>query len=243
MIYIDGRTGSKELLPIFQRIGAPCEIAKPDLPFGDFAMDGNGPNGPITLGFERKTLHDMLACIEDSRYSAHQRPGMMKLYDKSFLIIEGCWKPHEDGTLMEGYRAGSSWGQCKYRSRPTMYSKLRRYLISVSLSGVIVMYTRDMFQTAYDVTEHYHYFSKAWNKHTSLIETQKLAIPQLSGKPSLRRRWASELTDIGVKGSLEAERYFKSAQDLANSDAMDWMVLPGIGPKTATRIIKEIRGK
>lgn len=240
MILVDSRIGSHELLPYIRKCGVPA--IETMLDFGDFAFEGNGPDGKIMVGVERKTLHDMLSCIDDNRYAAHQRPGMMQAYDKSFLIVEGNWKPHDrDGTLMEGFRGGSVWGQCKFRSGRIMYSKLRRYLFSISLSGVVVVYSRDLVQTSIDICEMYHWFQKPWTGHTSLIELQKLAIPQLVGKPSLCRKWANDLSDIGTKFSIEAERVFgRSAIKMANGSESDWLKIKGVGVSTARNIIKEI---
>lgn len=238
MILVDDRTGSVELLPYIKRNNVPT--TKLRLDFGDFCMEGNGPKGKISIGVERKTLHDILHCIDDGRYN-QQRIGMRETYDMSFLLIEGVWKPSEDGTLYEGFRGGSIFGPCKYRTQRVNYSKLRRYLLSVSLSGVVVIYTRDILQTAYDLCEIYHYFQKRFEAHTSLLSLPELGLPDLRGKPSLCRRWAGELSDIGVKLSLEAERLFGgSAQRLANSSELDWMKIRGVGLETAKRIIKEI---
>lgn len=239
MILVDSRIGSIEVLPYIKKHSIPC--MEDNLEFGDFAFEGNGPKGKINIGIERKTLHDILHCIDDSRYTAHQLPGMAQTYDKSFLLIEGLWKPHEDGTLMEGFRGGTSWGPLRYRSNRVMYSKLRRYLFSVSLSGVVVLYSRDIQQTATDICEVYHYFQKQWSNHTSLLELQKLAIPCMTGKPSLCLKWASDLSDIGVKLGMEAEKLFRrSPIRLATSQETDWLRIKGIGVPTARRIIEEI---
>lgn len=241
MIFVDRRVGSKELIPIIRKIGVRVEES--DLPFGDACFEGNGPDGTITIGIERKTLHDMLHCIDDARYVG-QRLGMQRLYNKSYLMLEGCWKPHEQGFLMEGFNTGTSWGFCRYRSRQTMYSKLRRYLFSMGLGAnpPQVIYTRDMFQSAYDICECFHYFQKKWADHTSLLEVHTLAIPELSMRPSLTRRWAAQLKDIGVKYSIEAENLFRKPIKLAQSSESDWLRIPGIGVKTARQIIKEIWG-
>lgn len=241
MILVANDTGSKELLPIIQRLGVPAELC--ELPFGDFAFEGNGPKGPIAVGVERKALHDMLHCIDDARYSAHQMPGMREMYQKSYLMVEGLWRPHDpEGWLMQFHPSSQKWAYCNPGGRRVLYSKLRRYLFSVSLSDVTVMFTRDQFQTAYDVVELFHYFSKSWQNHTSLLEVQKLNIPNLGGKPSLVRRWASDLEDIGVKYSLEAERMFKHPINLAQASEFEWMRIKGIGVRTAQKIVREIQG-
>lgn len=241
MILVDSRIGSVELLPHIKRLGVPTE--KASLPFGDIAFEGQGREGTIAVGVERKTLHDMLNCIDDARYNGHQRLGMAEYYQVNFLLIEGLWKPHDPhGTLMEGFKGGTSWAECRYRSSRVMYAKLRRYLFSVSLSGVHVLYTRDLVQTAFDICECWHYFQKPWRSHTSLLEMQKLNLPTLNGKPSLVRKWAADIDGIGVKHSQDAEQLFRKPVALANSEETDWLRIPGIGVKSAQSIVRQIMG-
>ena len=241
MILVDSRIGSVDLVPHIRKVGVPCEVTT--LEFGDAYCEGNGPKGKINIGIERKKLGDMLSCIEDARYSSHQRVGMMQMFDKSFLIIEGVWSPSFDGTLMEGRprKNGPFWEPINYRSRRVAYSKLRRYLFSVSLSGVVVLYSGSPFQTAFDICEIFHYFSKPFASHTSMLDVQRLAIPALIESPSLCRKWASAITDVGVKFSMEAERIFGGSPiRLAKSEERDWLKIPRLSVKTAQRIIREI---
>lgn len=230
----------KRIMSDIRRAGVLCEQA--NLEFGDFAFEGNGPNGLMAIGIERKTLHDMLNCIDDARYSAHQKVGMKSMYQVSILLLEGHWKSSEDGFLMEGFDDGTKWGYCRPGGKRVMYSKLYRYLMSVSLSGVMITSSRNEYQSAQNVMECFHYFQKKWENHTSLLETQKLAIPQLSGKPTLVRRWASDLEGVGVKHSIEAEHVFKTPIALAQADETEWLQVPGIGVRTAQSIVKEIQG-
>lgn len=241
MILVDSAVGSRELVSLIRSKGVLCDLTS--LSFADAAFEGNGPDGPISIGVERKALHDMLHCIDDSRYSAHQLPGMAQMYTKSFLIVEGEWRPHDqDGTLMEGFRGGTSWGPCRYRTQRVLYSKLYRYLVSVALSGVIITYSKTLNHTAQNIVELFHYFQKKWEDHRSLLEVQKLNIPTMNGKPSLVRRWASDLEGIGVVHSMEAEKHFKTANQLANADEEEWLRIPGVGVKTARSIVREIQG-
>ena len=244
MILVDSRIGSKELLPLIQRQGVKAELTQ--LPFGDFAFEGHGPEGTIAVGIERKTLHEMLARIEDSHYSAHQKVGMAQLYNVSILALEGMWQcgtsPELGGMLVQGFNGGASWGPCKYRAMATRYSKLFRYLLSLSLSKVTVLLSANPEQTAINVVECFHYFQKDWSSHTSMLETETLNLPSLTGKPSLVRRWAADLEGIGVKHSTAAEQRFRVPIILAAADVEDWASIPGIGGKTAQSIIKEIRG-
>lgn len=249
MIAVDYRKGGEkgdkntpqQLVDLIKRIGVHAELS--DLQFGDFAFEGRGPLGTISVGIERKTLHDMLNCIDDARLAGHQLVGMKQMYTVRVVLLEGHWKPHDgEGFLMEGFNGGTSWGYCRYRSQRTLYSKLYRYLISLQLSGAIVVFSRDLFHTAYNVTEWYHYFQKKWDGHTALQELQKVNIPTLNFKPSLTRLWANDLSGVGMKMSELAERHFKTPIRLANADETEWLKLPGIGVKTAQSIVREIQG-
>lgn len=244
MILVDPRDGattediSGEMVSKIIRYGVQAEKCR--LKFGDFAFDGNGPRGEIMVGVERKTLHDMLHCIDDSRYNM-QRIGMAQMYSKSFLIVEGAFGHNSDGILMERSPKGN-WYYCNYRSKPVLYSKLYNYLISVAHSGVIITYSHDLWQTCFNVVQIFHYHQKKWANHTSLLEKQMLNIPSFNRKPSLVRRWAAEIEGIGVKFGGEAERIFRTPVRLANSDEQDWLRIEGIGVPTAMKIIREIGG-
>lgn len=257
MILIDPRDGPdkthrirNEMVSNIIKLGVLTNLQT--IPSGDFCFDGYGPHGAFTIGVERKTLSDMMNCIDDGRYNA-QRAKMKTMYGQSFLIVEGVWTVHRDnGFLM--VQATNDRGQAYWRyfnapHKPVLYSKLHNFLISVGLSGVVTTLTRDLYHTCVSVVEMFHYFQKAWNQHTSLLTKQTLNLPSLSGKPSLCRRWAAELTDVGVKFSEEAERIFRNPQGrpsglrLATGDEMDWLRIEGIGVKTAQKIIKEIGGR
>lgn len=245
MILVDyrekpGKRDKEELRAAIQRVGVKTE--KEALLFGDIAFEGNGPKGPIMVGIERKRLTDMLTCIDDARYN-QQRLGMRSMYQVSYLIIEGYWRPHDPkGTLMES-KDGSSWWEFKPGGRPVMYHKLRRYLFSVQQSGVEILYPRDLFQTAFDVCELFHYYQKPWSSHTSLLHKQILNIPSLIGEPDLLRRWLAELPHIGVKKMELAARLFKTPQAVANASVLEWMAVPGIGAQSAQDIVNAIEGK
>lgn len=227
-----------ELKRLIRAQGILCDAVP--LQYGDAAMEGNGPDGNITIGIERKGLHDMLNCIDDAHFAGKQRLGMKNLYNVSILMIEGYWGYRNDGLLMES-RDGVKWWSCRPHGRPVMYSKLRRYVMSMAYSGVIVNYTKDLAHTAYDICEIFHYHEKKWDDHTSLREIHKLAIPQLMGRPSLTRQWASCIEGVGVKLSEDAERMFRKPHRLANSDELDWIRIPGISVAKAQDIVRQIQ--
>lgn len=237
----DKKRKNLDLVQHIARQSVPVETTF--LPFADAAIEVNGPDGIALVGVERKRLHDMLTCVEDARYNA-QRVGMKQEYPVSVLMIEGHWKPHDpEGFLMEGFNGGMTWGFMKPRGNRVLYAKLFRYLISVSLAGVIVQYSRDPFHTAFNLCEWHGWGQKKWDDHTALQEIQKFAIPTLNRRPTLLRKWANAIDSIGVKKSDLIERHFRSPLDLAQADESEWLRVPGIGVKSAVAIVKEIWGK
>lgn len=247
IILVDSAIGSKELEPIIRGMGVKCE--KDKLPYSDAFFEGKGPKGTMGVGFERKRLHDMITCITDSRYSAHQKVGMSLMCGRSYLIIEGIWRPRlSDGVLLEGfskwdgYKETVSWIPCKFQSVHVRYETLHRYLISIANAGVTVTYSRDVWHTCFDIVQHYHWYQKPWHEHLALRQLQKFNLPSLTGKPSVTRQWANALDGIGIKHSENAERVFKTPIKLATADEMEWLKIDGIGVPTAQRIVRTIQG-
>jgi ERCC4-type nuclease len=237
LILVAYERGSKELVPIIERIGYQASLAS--LQYADFAFEGNGPQGPINIGVERKTLHDMLHCIDDARYAGLQRGGMSMLYQVSFLALEGMYKPHDsEGYLMEGFKGGASWGSCRYRQQVPPYSKLFNYLISIAISGVIITVGRDMYQTAYNICMLYDYFHKPWASHTSMSEVQTMSLWNVGGRPSLLKRILAQVDGIGVKLAEAAEAHFSEHGRI--TDPEEWSRIKGISKTSAIRIAREI---
>lgn len=258
MILVDAAVGSRELRDLIGRQGIPCDCTHLD--FADACFEGQGPHGLTGIGVERKRVSDMLNSIDTGRYTGHQRVGMSQMYGLSILIIEGYWKPDlRSGLLLEGHPKSDGsvfWSPQRPGGSKVMYHKLRRYLFSVALSGVLILYTRDIGQTAYDICELYHYFQKPWRDHKSLLALHRgyfwrhqtshtdslMSIPTLNKKPSLVRMWAAQVDGIGVQYSGDAERIFKSPRELANADEAEWYEVPGLGMASAKSIVRQIMG-
>lgn len=246
MILIDPRDGadpthatSRELVRYITQLGVTAKTEH--LLYGDLAFEGHGPDGSTPMiGFERKTLHDMLSCIDDARLVAHQKLGMSKMYKLSYLVLEGLWKCDDKGFLMEGFRNGSAWTWCKFRGKPVLYSKLYRYLISLQLAGMPVITSYSLATTAKHVVEYYQYFQKNWKDHKSMMEMQKISLPSLGGRPNLVRRWAADLDGVGPDLSARAGDVFSSGLELAIATPEDWAEIKGISLSGAKEIVKQI---
>lgn len=191
-VLIDPRTGSKELLPCFHPYNVGAKIAdgddvgfimnvldldwdgRPELPYGDFCFWGNGPSGSgpgggdsVLVGWERKTLSDMINSMRDLRYAGHQLDGLMQMYQVVHLVIEGIWRAGPGGDIE--IRSGKDWSSFRLGSRGVHYRELDHFLASqIYKRGIVVEYTSNRDQTAALVASRWHWFNdKTWNQHTS----------------------------------------------------------------------------
>lgn len=243
----DGELSTSEIMVSHcRKVGVLAERSL--LPSADAAFEGNGPRGSIMVGVERKTIPDLLKCIQDGRYN-EQRVKMLTQYQRSILLVEGMWRPHDENFFLMESRNGSDYYYSNFRSKKAMYSTVYRYLISVSLSGVIVTYSRNLWETAFNICEWFHYFQKRWEDHTAMLDIHRVNLPSLNYNPNilkfeapLVRKWATDINGVGIKYSMEAERLFKFPYKLAMADEADWMQIQGIGAATAKRIVRDIWG-
>lgn len=259
MILVANDIGSAELRDIIRRYGVNCE--RQELDYADACFEGNGPDGQVLIGIERKKIDDILKCVDTGRLSGHQAVGMRRMYRFKFVLVEGVWKPDTRTGLLLEERVKPDrtvfWSYQRPGGGRVMYAKLRRFLFSVQMSGIPVIYTRDIAHTCYDIVELYHWFQKRWREHTSMEQMHRgyswqhetkhheelMVIPSISRKPPLVRRWAAELDGVGVKLSADAQRIFRTPLDLANADEGDWVRIPGVTMPHAKKIVKQIIGK
>lgn len=242
MILIDRRKGSADLLPLIKRIGLSSQLDT--LPAGDASFEGNGPSGTVLIGIERKKLRDILACINDGRYAGFQQHGMAELYSIRFIIVEGIWKPSEEGDLLEYSLRKNSKGEWKWgwytMEPPVMYDKLFRFMVSATFTGgTHWLRSGSPFETAWQIVSLYHWWNKKWDNHRSMAAIQEMNIPQFT-RPSFEQEVASRIVGIGVARSLEAARIFKTLPAMVRATALDWQQIDGIGPGTARKIVKQI---
>ncbi len=130
MISVDTRAGSDSLIPLLQRAGLPVTPAR--LLFGDIRFLGSGPQGePVTVGVEVKTIHDLLHCITDGRFSGHQLPGMMTAYDQPWLLIMGQWRQQRSSGILQYLSKSYQWRDAHVGSRHFMYRDLLSWITTV----------------------------------------------------------------------------------------------------------------
>jgi len=242
MITIDPREGSIELQPLLASMNVPTQVQT--LSFGDFAFEGKGPKGPCYVGIERKRTRDILSCIHSGRFSGHQLPGMLALYDFPWLIIEGIYQSNpETGLLEEPYRGG--WRTVRVGTTEFMHRQLENFLTTLELRAIRWRHTSSPRDTCQSILNLYHYFvDKEWSGHHAHLHFHNAPDPTgIVTMPSLIRRVAKEFNGIGWERSKAVANRFHSVLDMVNAPVSEWAKLPGIGTGIANKVVKEVRGE
>ena len=231
IILIDDRTGSKELVDLLD------DAILTTLEYGDVAFGGNGSDGRLQIGVERKAIGDLIQSISSGRLSGHQLPGLLETYHKVYLIVEGIWRANKKNGTIEVFRHGKfkSLGESKFTAK-----RVWGYLTAINAStGVNVLITPDMAETALVIEELHHWWNQPWEKHHSHLMLNKLNPPSVylwPGRPSLIRRIASELPGIGFERVAEVEKAFGTVRRMFDAAEEDWRLLEGIGKVTAKNV-------
>lgn len=95
-LYVDGATGSNELVSPLVSMGLPAE--KKHLKFGDIAFVGRGKGGePLSIGIELKKVGELAQSLVSKRLQGHQLLGLCKNFDRRYLLIEGDYHHDANG--------------------------------------------------------------------------------------------------------------------------------------------------
>lgn len=251
MLLLDDRTGSGDLLPLLKTYGCPAELTR--MEFGDAAFVGNGPHDqPVQIGLEIKTIGDVVNCMVSGRFAAHQLPGLLRDYDQTWLVIEGLWRAGRPEGILQVYHPGKGyWFDLRSGGRRWMWKEVCAWCATMmNLGNIRVWQTPDRDGTARFVAAQYHWWQKPYGSHSSLktfvdykarVGAQPGQSAMLSA-PSFARRMFKELPGIGWEKSLAVEQAFPNVHTAINADEKAWQSIDGIGPTTAKKIHRALRG-
>lgn len=252
MMLIDTAIGSRELRQALTRIGIPCKLQT--LTSGDFRFQGHGPSGLTTVVVERKTIHEMVGAITDTRLSAGQIPKMLKTYPGGilWLLVEGYYKPDpESDTLLLG--GGREAGFTRQR---WLYATLEKILMEITEATPIrIKRTNSRTESIHWLKAIYDFHQVTWDKHTWLKSVKEAApfVAQLENDGSYKRSLLAQLPGVYYARSAAACEAFATIHEAITGRPMTaleasrlrqrWGQIAGIGPITARRIVDVIRGR
>lgn len=236
MLWLDDRIGAKDLQAPLQRLGVEVESVRLD--FADCAWLGHGPEGPesVQVGCELKTVSDLL---DIDRFAGHQIPGLLRQYDRVWVIVEGLWRPGEDGVL-EVWSHG--WAPLRHGRRGYTYREVDHLLATLELrAGLSLRRSSTRSETAHILAGLYTWWrDKRWKEHRAHLRLARAADVALLTPPPLRRRVAHELPGVGYERSAAVAAHFPSTLALATADRAAWEQIDGIGPRLAQRITETL---
>jgi ERCC4-type nuclease len=250
MIFVDRREGSKDLLPLLK---TPALLV--DLEFADASFNGNGPDGDISIGVERKRIGDLISSIANGRLSGHQLPGLLQDYDLVYLIVEGVFKGDSlDDELLISTTGGKSFKPVSHGRQHWTREGIDHYFTTLE-SRLYIPHriTTSAKGTAKQLDYLFRYWNKPWEKHASHLALHKglnfkaadrkvTFMPEALEAPSLVRRIASELPGVGITRSIPVAKRFPSVQAMYEATVEDWQGIEGFGKVTSKMAWEALHG-
>lgn len=241
MILVDERTGSKEFLNPIRHLGAPASLEHLDA--ADFAFSGNGSEGPVVIGVERKTVGDLIESMRGRRLSGHQVRLLSSCYDLQFIIVEGQFRPNPETHLLE--TRTQDWGRWyNGHGKPIHYGEVASYLIGLEANGLQVTRTYSESETAAWVVWLYKYWQKEWTSHTSLRSIYAPPPSRPAGKmtweePTLAMKMIAQIQGMDQKAWALGKK-FKLPKDFMEASEEEWVTA---GPRSKSGKKVTIVGK
>jgi len=233
---VDSRTGSVELAPLLSSPSLICH-----LDFADFAFSGNGPEGPVDVGVERKSLPDFLQSMTTGRLSGHQLVGLTHQYDWVYLVVEGIWRPDRHSGILQRINRAGKWAAAAQGSRRFMARDIYNFINTIAvMCGVVTVCTSNQWETGKWLDATHGWWGKQWGKHKSHLQFQKPVVHAQLSKPGLTTRFFSQIDGIGWDKARKLGAAFPTMTDVF--EAEDWEIVDGIGPKLAASMAKQIWG-
>jgi ERCC4-type nuclease len=235
------------------RFGLPIMTTRLD--FGDLVIQSC--DGRL-IGYERKRLTDLIACMQDRRLAGHQLQGMRSAYDRVEIVVEGLWRPGENGEIEVAGRG--QWTPLYHRGSGISYRQVDSYLYSQYECGGVPFYrTGGPYETACLYASRYHWWQKDYELHRShdvLFSNnpsaqRRGAVLMHQGEPNAVTILAAQIPGIDAK-AWSVGKHFKSPFDMITADASDWRTVAWtdrknnvkhFGKETAKQIVGWLRGE
>jgi ERCC4-type nuclease len=243
VLWVDSRVGSKELRPRLLKVGIRTELAS--LESADFMFEGKGPNGPIVVGIERKTIPDLIDSLNSGRFhgmetedgTGGQLGRLTSTYDAVWLLIEGSWATDRAGHLC--YRAGLH-GEKRMPGGMTE-DRLNKQILTLELQGGIrVKQTPGIAQSVAWLASTFRSLTdKDWDAHQTLHTVHKRTTPF---KLSKFREFAMLLPGVGLAASKAVEKYCHNVtlqstiQNMLNMSVREWAAIEVVTPAGPRRL-------
>lgn len=197
-------------------------------------FDGNGPDGRVTIGIERKTIGDLVSSLQGGRLQGFQYGKLHDTYDFVWLLVEGIWSTDAQGRLT--IRRGQ-FGMRRLPGAHMTEDGLTKALITLEVKGGLkVKQTFNQAQSVTWLTSMLRWWTdKLWEGHKTLLTPY--SGHQVIGQISMFREMVMKLPDVGVSASKAVELAFDGDMDrVLHSHAADWSELEIVTPAGPRRL-------
>lgn len=241
-LLVDNRTGSKEFHRALSKFLPDVRVKVRRLPCADFQFRGNGPNGPVVVGIERKTVAEMVGTASRKRFTSGQLPKMLKAYGPdTWLLIEG----HAEADRWDGLLTAGKY-EAAYDGRMMYDHWIMRRATLLRKSRVMVVCTRNKTETARAVVALYQWYQKRWKDHKSAYAVEEQQVDAvIFSERTWRRQVLAQFPGVGWERSRKAARYFLSVYDAVNATPQAWAAALGFKTcgKVCVDLAARLRGK
>lgn len=213
MILVDAAVGSNELVVPLEKMGVPVE--KTHLEYGDVAFMGRGENGaPLFIGMELKKVQELVTSLRTKRFQGHQLLGLIKDFDRRYLVIEGDF--HHDAQGKAVIFRGQ--GRPRPLNGATSALALEQEVLNIQTrGGVWVRHTSTRRDTLRFIVAAYRYWTdKDLDEHKSHMAMYAPDLDKgLFTPPSdFRKALTVMLPNIGFSVSAAVEREVGATEPL-----------------------------
>lgn len=250
MLLVDERAGSKDLLKPLLDAGLSAELAM--LEFGDVAFLGRGEKGAdLWVGVEFKELSELGDAIVSGRLPGHQLPGMVRTYERRYLLVEGQWRTNNEGRLLRYDRRRQ--GYIPMKGMPPTVELQKRLMTYATRGGLSYWGTEDRRQTIDWLTTLYHFWTdRALDEHKSHIAIYNRDVDsRLLQSTNQFRQTVSTFPGVGREFLDGAEKRFNgSTYGAAHASAKVWSEVVAtdkhgktkrFGMKRATKLVDSLQ--
>lgn len=221
------------------------------LPFGDYAILGNGPGGKdIMIGVELKTSRDILTSLRSNRLQGHQVPGMVQMYEgRAWLLTEGIWREHDgDWEVYQG-----SWQTFSAGNRTVQMTDIESWILStVTFGGLMYWHCPLQTDTARFIRDLDHLWcDKTYDQHKTYEVIYRKPPDRVSfGEPSDFVKMVAVIDKVGWDKARALEAAFRNPETgegdwerLMAADRKTLLQVEGVGKVIADNLIKTLHSK
>jgi ERCC4-type nuclease len=209
VILVDSRAGSQDLIKPLKSLGLPVE--ETTLEFGDVAFEGRGMGGaPLLIGIEHKRVSDVVQSLNDGRLAGHQMPGMLRTYDRCWLIVEGDWAHDSIGRVTVFKGKGE---RRPLKGAPPAIELEKRLITLETRGGFRVRHCATRKDAVRFIIALYRFWTdKDLDEHKSHLALHAPDLDRAMAIPvSDFRRIVAAVPGIGYRTSIAVEREFQGS--------------------------------